>query len=263
VIVYGIHPVLEALRAGRVRALRIGARDDRRVSALVEQARALGVTVRQVPMDVLDRESRHGVHQGVVADVEGAPEGSIESFTASLSPPPLIVVLDEVEDPQNVGAILRTMDAAGATGLVRQTRRAAALDGAAAKASAGAVHHVAVADVVNIARAVEALKAAGVWTVGLDAEAELAYHEWDLTLPTALVLGAEGHGLRRLVRERCDGLARIPMQGHVGSLNVSAAAAIVLFEAVRQRSRGRERGRGPGVRPGDGHTAGRLDSGGG
>ena len=111
--------------------------------------------------------------------------------------------------------------------------------GAAAKASAGAVHHVPVADVVNIARAVEALKAAGVWTVGLDAGAELAYHEWDLTLPTALVLGAEGHGLRRLVRERCDGLARIPMRGHVGSLNVSAAAAVVLYEAVRQRSRGR------------------------
>jgi 23S rRNA (guanosine2251-2'-O)-methyltransferase len=150
-----------------------------------------------------------------------------------------MVVLDEVEDPQNVGAILRTMDAVGATGLVRQTRRAASLDGAAAKASAGAVHYVPVADVVNIARAVEDLKQAGVWTLGLDAAAELAYYEWDLTLPIALILGAEGHGLRRLVRERCDGLVRIPMRGHVGSLNVSAAAAIVLYEAVRQRSRGR------------------------
>jgi len=131
------------------------------------------------------------------------------------------------------------MDAVGATGLVRQTRRAAPLEGAAAKASAGAVHHVRIADVVNIARAVEDLKAAGVWTIGLDADAELPYHQWDLTLPTALVLGAEGHGLRRLVRERCDGLARIPMRGHVGSLNVSAAAAVVLYEADRQRSRGR------------------------
>jgi 23S rRNA (guanosine2251-2'-O)-methyltransferase len=192
-----------------------------------------------VPPDLLDRETRHGVHQGIVADVDPAPSGSLEAFTASLEPPPLIVVLDEVEDPQNVGAILRTMDAVGATGLVRQTRRAATLDGAAVKASAGAVHHVPVADVVNIARSVEALKAAGVWTVGLDAGAELAYYEWDLTLPIALVLGAEGHGLRRLVRERCDGLARIPMRGHVESLNVSAAAAVVLFEAVRQRSRGR------------------------
>jgi 23S rRNA (guanosine2251-2'-O)-methyltransferase len=238
-LIYGMHPVLEALRAGRVRALRVSARGDQRLAALVEQARAQGIVVRQVPPDVLDRESHNGVHQGVIADVAPAPEGSIEAFTASLDPPPLIVVLDEVEDPQNVGAILRTMDAVAATGLVRQTRRAASLEGAAAKASAGAVHHVPVADVVNIARAVEALKEAGVWTVGLDADAELAYHEWDLTLPTALVLGAEGHGLRRLVRERCDGLARIPMRGHVGSLNVSAAAAVVLYEAVRQRSRGR------------------------
>ena len=238
-VIYGMHPVLEALRARRVRALRVSARDDRRLAALVDEARAQGVPVRQVTRDVLDRESRQGVHQGVVAEVEATPAGSLESFTASLDPPPLLVVLDEVEDPQNVGAILRTMDAAGATGLVRQTRRAAALDGAAAKASAGAVHHVPVADVVNIARAVEALKEAGVWTVGLDAGAELSYYEWDLTLPTALILGAEGHGLRRLVRERCDGLARIPMRGQVGSLNVSAAAAIVLYEAVRQRSRGR------------------------
>ena len=168
--------------------------------------------------------------------------GSIEAFTATLDPPPLIVVLDEVEDPQNVGAILRTVDAAGATGVVRQTRRAAPLDGAAAKASAGAVHHVAVADVVNIARALEELKEAGVWTVGLDAGAEMPYYEWDLTLPTALVVGAEGHGLRRLVRERCDQVVGIPMLGHVGSLNVSAAAAVVLFEAVRQR-RSRSRGR--------------------
>ena len=165
-VIYGMHPVLEALQARRVRALRVSARDDRRLAALVDEARAQGVPVRQVPRDVLDRESRQGVHQGVVAEVEATPAGSLESFTASLDPPPLLVVLDEVEDPQNVGAILRTMDAAGATGLVRQTRRAAPLDGAAAKASAGAVHHVPVADVVNIARAVEALKEAGVWTVG-------------------------------------------------------------------------------------------------
>lgn len=238
-LIYGLHPVLEALKAQRVRAIRVSARDDRRIDALVETAKQQGVLVTRVPRDLLDRETRHGVHQGVVAEVEPMPEGSIEAFTARLDPPPLIVVLDEVEDPQNVGAILRTLDAAGGTGLVRQTRRSAALDGAAAKASAGAVHHVPVADVVNIARSLEALKTAGVWTVGLDADAELPYYEWDLTLPTALVLGAEGHGLRRLVRERCDGLARIPMRGQVGSLNVSAAAAIVLYEAVRQRSRGR------------------------
>jgi 23S rRNA (guanosine2251-2'-O)-methyltransferase len=128
--------------------------------------------------------------------------------------------------------------------VVRQTRRAASLEGAAAKASAGAVNHVPVADVVNIARSLEELKRAGVWTLGLDAKAKMAYYEWDLTLPTALVVGAEGHGLRRLVRERCDQVVSIPMLGHVGSLNVSVATAVVLYEAIRQR-RVRSRGRQP------------------
>ncbi len=148
---------------------------------------------------------------------------------------PLIVVLDGIEDPHNVGAILRTVDAAGADGVVRQTRHAAALGGAAAKASAGAVSHVRIADVVNIARALEELKTWGVWTVGLASDVEKQYDEIDLTLPTAVVVGAEGTGLRRLVRERCDWVASIPMRGHVQSLNVSVATGVVLFEALRQR----------------------------
>jgi 23S rRNA (guanosine2251-2'-O)-methyltransferase len=238
-IVFGLHPVLEALRAGRVREVRVAERSDERMNRAVEAARARGVPVRRATREELDRDSRQGVHQGVVAVVDPIPPATLQDLMAA-SGPPLILVLDQVEDPQNVGAILRTADAAGITGVVRQTRRAARLDGAVAKASAGAVSHVRVADVVNIARAVDELKAGGVWTVGLDADAEMPYYRWDLTLPTALVLGAEGHGLRRLVRERCDGVASIPMRGHVGSLNVSAAAAIVLFEAVRQRSRGRQ-----------------------
>jgi 23S rRNA (guanosine2251-2'-O)-methyltransferase len=132
---------------------------------------------------------------------------------------------------------VRTIDAVGAHGLIRQTRRAAPLDAAAAKASAGAVAWVRVADVVNVARALEDLKARGVWTVGLAGEAPQSYDAIDLTLPTAVVLGAEGTGLRRLVRERCDVLARVPMAGHVSSLNVSVAAGVVLFEAARQRRR--------------------------
>jgi 23S rRNA (guanosine2251-2'-O)-methyltransferase len=144
-------------------------------------------------------------------------------------------VLDGVEDPHNLGAILRVSDAAGVDGVVRQTRRSAGLDGAAAKASAGAVAHVRIASVVNIARALEELAAANVWTVGLAADAAQRYSDLDLAQPTALVLGAEGSGLRRLVRERCDVLASLPMRGHVDSLNVSVAAGIVLFEAVRQR----------------------------
>jgi 23S rRNA (guanosine2251-2'-O)-methyltransferase len=236
-IVYGLNPVAEALRAGRLKAIRVADRGDDRLRALLDEAAAAGVAIRRVPRGALDRDARGGAHQGIVADVAPVPEATLEELVSSTNGPPLIVVLDEIEDPQNVGAILRTVDAAGASGVVRQTRRAAALDGAAAKASAGALAHVRVAEVVNIARAVEELKAAGVWTVGLDAAAPMPYHEWDLTLPTALVLGAEGRGLRRLVKERCDTLATIPMRGRVGSLNVSAAAAIVLFEAVRQRHR--------------------------
>ncbi len=240
-VIYGFNPVLEALRAGRVREIRVATRADERVQSLIGEAAMLGVAVRRVTKDELDAQSRRGVHQGVVADVSPPAESTIEELVArsGRGEPPLIVVLDEVEDPQNVGAILRSVDAAGASGVIRQERRAARLEGAAAKASAGAVHHVRVVTVVNIARALEELKQADVWTVGLDAVAEMTYDRWDFTLPTALVVGAEGHGLRRLVRERCDQVVSIPMRGHVDSLNVSAATAVVLFEAVRQRSRGR------------------------
>lgn len=241
-LIYGINAVVEALRAGRVRRIRVAGRDDDRVRRVLDAASDAGVTVQHVQRDALDRDARGGLHQGIVAEVAEAPDATLEDLARSAERPALIVVLDGVEDPQNVGAILRSVDAAGGTGVVRQTRRAAPLDGAAVKASAGAVHHVPVADVVNIARALEELKELGVWTVGLDANSKTPYYELDLSTPIAVVVGAEGHGLRRLVRERCDFVAAIPMAGHVGSLNVSAAAAIVLFEAVRQRnSRSRPR----------------------
>jgi 23S rRNA (guanosine2251-2'-O)-methyltransferase len=236
VIIYGINPVLEALRAGRVKELRVGDRADDRLKQLLALAGERGVRVRRVPADALERESRRGVHQGVVAEVEKADDHSIDEIVRGAMGPALVVVLDGVEDPHNLGAILRTADAAGVDGVVVQSRRSAARDGAAAKASAGALAHVKIAEVVNIARAVEELKNGGVWTVGLAGEAAASYETIDYTLPTAVVLGAEGAGLRRLVRERCDRLASIPMRGHVSSLNVSVAAGIVLFEAVRQRS---------------------------
>jgi 23S rRNA (guanosine2251-2'-O)-methyltransferase len=236
VIIYGINPVLEALRAGRVKEVRVGDRADDRLKQLLAVAAERGVRVRRVPADALERDSRRGVHQGVVADIEKAEDYSLDEIVRGASAAPLVVVLDGIEDPHNLGAILRTADAAGVDGVVIQSRRAAARDGAAAKASAGAVAHVKIAEVVNIARAVEELKESGVWTVGLAGEGPESYAAIDFTLPTAVVLGAEGAGLRRLVRERCDRLASIPMRGHVGSLNVSVAAGIVLFEAVRQRS---------------------------
>ena len=233
--IYGINPVTEALRARRVTAIRVSARGDDRLTAIVELAERQGIPVRRAPGHELDRFASGGVHQGVVADVEDARTFSVEDLVIGAQGAPLLVVLDSIEDPHNVGAILRTVDAAGAAGLVRQSRHAARLDGAAAKASAGAVSHVKVAEVVNIARALEDLKQAGVWTVGLAGDAPKRYDEVDLTVPTAIVVGAEGAGLRRLVRERCDWLVSIPMTGHVQSLNVSVAAGIALFEAVRQR----------------------------
>jgi 23S rRNA (guanosine2251-2'-O)-methyltransferase len=241
-IVYGINPVLEALRTGRVKELRVAmasgsARKEPgdRLRQLLAIAADQGVRVRRVPPDALERDARRGVHQGVVAEVADVETYGVAELVRGAAAAPLLVVLDSIEDPQNVGAILRTADAAGVDGVIVQNRRSAALGGAAAKASAGAVAHVKIAEVVNIARAVEELKALGVWTIGLAGEADTPYTEMDFTAPTAVVLGAEGSGLRRLVRERCDHVVSIPMQGHVGSLNVSVAAGVTLFEAVRQR----------------------------
>ena len=255
-LIYGINPVIEALRAGRVREVRLSERLRGRTMEVATLAERAGVPVRRVTVSQLDRDSQGGVHQGVMADVEAAMDvrPTLEDLVAPAGDgnAPLIVVLDGVEDPHNLGAIVRTVDASGASGLVRQTRHAAQLSGVAAKASAGATSHVRIVDVVNIARALEDLKAAGVWTVGLAGDGQKVYSDLDLTLPTAFVVGAEGVGLRRLVRERCDWLVSIPMHGHVDSLNVSVAAGVALFEAVRQRrgpSGGRVRGQDRAAEP--------------
>ena len=236
-LIYGINPVLEALRAGRVKELRVSERAGGRAIDAIKSAEREGIVVRRVTPGELDRLTHGGVHQGIAAEVRPVDRYDVADLVQGARDTPLIVVLDGIEDPHNVGAILRTADAAGVDGVIRQSRRAAPLDGVAAKASAGAVSHVKVADVVNIARALEELKEAGVWTVGLAGDSAKRLDQVDLTVPTALVLGAEGSGLRRLVRDRCDWLASIPMRGHVQSLNVSVAAGIALFEAVRQRSR--------------------------
>lgn len=234
-LIYGINAVLEAIRAGRVRELRVSDKAGGRAAEAVAAAQHAGIAVRRVQANELDRAAKGGVHQGVIADVEDARHYSVEDLVTGAAAVPLIVVLDGIEDPHNVGAILRTVDAAGADGVIRQSRHAAPLGGAAAKAAAGAVSHVKIVEVVNVARAVEELKDAGVWTVGLAGDGSKRYDQIDLTAPTAIVVGAEGTGLRRLVRERCDWLVSIPMHGHVQSLNVSVAAGIALFEAVRQR----------------------------
>jgi 23S rRNA (guanosine2251-2'-O)-methyltransferase len=240
VLIYGINPVLEALRAGRAQRMMVSDRASGRLAEALSLAARRGVPVRSLSPGELDRLVGAGRrHQGVAAEIGSPKTVDIGQLVSQADGPPLIVVLDGVEDPHNVGAILRTIDAAGGTGLIRQTRHAAPLGGAVAKASAGAVSYVNVAAVVNIARALEELKSAGVWTVGLAGDGSTPYDGIDYSLPTALVVGAEGAGLRRLVRDRCDWVVSIPLRGHVDSLNVSVATGIVLFEAVRQRRRPR------------------------
>lgn len=251
-IIYGINPVLEALKAKRVTRVRVSARSDARMDDVLALAGVQRVPVERADAQALDRAARGGVHQGVVAEIKDPEEYGVEDLVlpredaSAGSVAPLLVVLDGIEDPHNVGAILRTCDAAGATGVIRQTRHAAALDGVVGKASAGALASARIATVVNIARAVEALKSANVWTIGLAGDGDEDYTDVDWTLPSALVLGAEGIGLRRLVRETCDRIVRIPMYGTVDSLNVSVAAGVVLYEAVQQRkgdTDGRAQGR--------------------
>lgn len=238
VVIVGVHPVREALKAGGVREVRVGPRSDARVTEIIRLAEVKGVPVRRVDAAELERLADGERHQGVLATLGDAPRRwSLEQLVQH-EPRPLIVVLDGVEDPHNVGAIVRTADAVGATGVVRQERHAAALGPAAARASAGALAHVRVVDVVNIVRAIETLKQLGVWVVGLDAEGAQPYDRIDFRPPTAVVVGAEGEGLRRLVREHCDFIAALPMRGHVSSLNVSVATGVVLYEVLRQRSSG-------------------------
>ena len=240
-IVYGINPVAEALKTDRVTTLWIAPGANPRLQQLADIARKKGIPVRPRDADALTSLTEGGVHQGVAAELrelntDVSIEDLIRTAETKAEGPPLIVVLDGIEDPHNLGAILRTVDAAGAHGIIRQSRRAAPLSGATAKASAGAVAHVRIAEVVNIARAIDELKELNVWTIGLAADAPQRYDQIDLTVPTAFVVGSEGEGLRRLVREKCDWLASIPMRGHVDSLNVSVATGIVLYEALRQRT---------------------------
>jgi len=237
-LIYGIHAVSEAMKARRVSRLIHERGAGPRVDAIVARAHELRIPIETLDRRALEKMTRGGVHQGVAAELQPLAAYTIDELTDAANGPPLLVVLDGIEDPQNVGAILRSVDASGASGVIRQARHSAPLDGATAKASAGAVNHVRIATVVNISRTLEELKELGVWSVGFDAASPERYDEVDYTQPTAIVLGAEGVGLRRLVRETCDRLVSIPMSGAVESLNVSVTAGVALFEAARQRRKG-------------------------
>jgi len=242
-VLYGLHPVEEALKAGRRRfdhVLVAAERHDARLEQLVALCRQHGVRVRQESREQLTLAAQNIAHQGVVAYVHGQQALAIEDLFA---PDPasapgaarLLLALDGVEDPQNLGALLRVADGAGVDGIVLTERRAAPLSPVAVKASAGAAEHLRIARVVNLVRALEELKRQNLWIIGLDERGTSDYDQFDFTGNCVLVLGREGAGLHDLVRRSCDHLLRIPMAGGVSSLNVSAAGAVVLYEAFRQR----------------------------
>lgn len=240
--VTGIHAVREALEAGQALDSVLIARGRRgeRIEEVVQLARRRNVPVRFEEREQVDRAAGSREHQGVVAFAAAKPAAGLEDLLAAAkaAPPGLLVLLDGIEDPHNLGAIIRTALAAGAHGIVLTERRSAGLTDAVGRASAGALAHLAVARVPNLARAMEEVKEAGCWLVGFDERAEKNLSELDLKGPIGIVLGGEGKGLHELVRKRCDFLAAIPTTGPVRSLNVSVAAGIALFEIVRQR-RGR------------------------
>ena len=239
--IYGINAVSEALKS-RGRAFQwVGVakeRHDLRLQHVVEDCRKIGIAVRFLPRQELDRMAGNGAHQGVVAVTSAKQYNDLDDVVAvKRGQYSLIVVLDGVEDPHNLGAVLRTADAAGADGVVIPERRAAGVTAIVAKSSAGASEHLPIARVNNIARTLEELKSKNLWIVGLDERAQQTYDALDYNMDCAIVLGAEGKGVHELVRRKCDFLVSIPMLGKVPSLNVSVAAAVVLYEIVRQRRR--------------------------
>jgi 23S rRNA (guanosine2251-2'-O)-methyltransferase len=240
--VYGLHAVNAALERAPERVLELwiaGARNDARTRDLNERAGRVGVHVHSVSADALAKLVGDVVHQGAVAAMRPLKTWDEHDLTEGLNKltvDPLLLILDGITDPHNLGACLRTADAAGAHAVVIPKDRAASVDGVVRKVAAGAAEFIPVASVTNLARTLEALKERGVWVVGTDGEAEKAIYSTDLKRPLALVLGAEGSGMRRLTRDTCDFLVRIPMAGHMQSLNVSVAAGIALFEALRQRA---------------------------
>ncbi|MGH9903753.1 MAG: 23S rRNA (guanosine(2251)-2'-O)-methyltransferase RlmB [Pyrinomonadaceae bacterium] len=238
-------PVIEALRAGTRPVDHITLAEgthEHRLRELIELAGRAGVPVRRAPRVELQRLDPGANHPGVVATNAAARYADADELLDALAArvgtdePPLALVLDGVEDPRNLGAIIRTAECAGAHALFVPERRAAGLTETVAKAAAGALEYLPVARAANVARLIEELKGRGVWAVGASADAATDYTAWDWSQPCALFLGGEGAGLRRLVRERCDVLVRVPLRGRISSLNVSVAAGVVLYEALRQRT---------------------------
>jgi 23S rRNA (guanosine2251-2'-O)-methyltransferase len=242
-ILYGRQPVHEVLRAGRRQVFKIllakGVRQAEVVTQILTLAEQAHVSVQATEQRDLDKFGGEVNHQGLAAEVAGYPYADLASLLAiarQAEDPPFLLLLDHVQDPQNLGSLLRSAEAVGVHGVVIPARRAASVTPAAVRASAGAAEHIRVAQVPNLVQAMESLKSNGIWLAGLEAlpEARL-YTQADLTGPVGLIVGSEGRGLARLIRETCDFLIRLPMRGQVGSLNAAIAGAIALYEVRRQR----------------------------
>ena len=239
-LIYGIHPVRECLRSGSrpVSCLYIArGTGSPGLKAILHLARRQGYTIRFEARNLLDQRVGGANHQGVVAVCVARPYVEMEDLLDGLGPAPLVVVLDSVEDPRNLGAVLRCCAAAGVDGVIVAKGHAVGVTATVSKAAAGGLEYLSIARVSNLSRAIDQLKTKGIWVAGVETGQPRGCQDLDLTLGTALVLGNEGVGLRRLVREKCDFLASIPTPGPIRSLNVSVAAGIVLYEAIRQRGR--------------------------
>lgn len=239
-IIVGKHSVLEALKSGRpVNKIWLADTSQKHWALpILEAAREAGVTVQRIDRRKLDQMAGGLQHQGVLAQTAAygyAELGDVIERANARNEAPFLILLDGIEDPHNLGSILRTANCAGAHGVVIPKRRAAGLTAAVSKASAGAVEYTPVARVTNMARTIETLKEQGIWTVAAAGDAETWVHEIDLTVPLAIVIGNEHHGISRLVREKCDFAARLPMYGEIESLNASVAAGVIMYEVVRQR----------------------------
>lgn len=242
-VIWGRNAVSEALRAGKDVGriyLAEGASTAGPVAEIIKLARSQGISVQRLERRALDRIAKTDKHQGVVAEVSEFEYATVEEIlelARRRGEDPLILILDTLQDPQNLGTLIRTGDAVGVHGVIIPKHRAVGVTPAVVKASAGAVAHLLVAQVTNLARTVDDLKKSGVWVVGIEMAGERAFDEVDLNMPLALVVGAEGKGISRLVKEKCDFLVKIPMRGHVGSLNAAVAGSIVLYHAWRQREK--------------------------
>ena len=240
-LIYGVLPVLEALRAAGRRIDKVLIADgakEHRLSEIIDLCRSHSIAWNRVPRETFAKHlDPHANHQGVLAFSASADYVTTDDILENASETPLIVVLDGVEDPRNLGAILRTCEGAGVDGVIIPERRAVGLNDTVAKSSAGAIEYVKVAKTTNLNRLIENLKERDIWVVGTSGDADMNYADWDWTRASALVLGGEGGGLHRLVAENCDVLVKIPMYGKIDSLNVSVAAGVILFEARRQRAK--------------------------